>query len=66
MSNDHLSVATGEPGMLMSISVLFAIRSALTSAREEAGLAGWWQLDAPATVENIQLHAGLRRDQLTF
>ena len=52
--------------MLMSISVLFAIRSALTSAREEAGLAGWWQLDAPATVENIQQHAGLRRDQLTF
>merc|ERR1719433_1458356 len=60
------SKATGEPGMLMSISVLFAIRSALTSAREEAGLAGWWQLDAPATVENIQLHAGLRRDQMTF
>ena len=52
--------------MLMSISVLFAIRSALTSAREEAGLTGWWQLDAPATVENIQLHAGLRRDQMTF
>ena len=52
--------------MLMSISVLFAVRNALSSAREDAGISGWWQLNSPATVENIQQHAGLRRDQMTF
>merc|ERR1712025_407290 len=60
------SKATGEPGMLMSISVLFAIREAVSSAREDSGLTGWWQLNAPATVENIQQHAGLRPELFIF
>ena len=58
--------ATGEPGMLMSIGVLFAVRDAVSSAREDSGLAGWWQLNAPATVESIQQHAGLRPDLFVF
>ena len=52
--------------MLMSISVLFAIRSALDSARKEAGLSGWWQLNAPATVEKIQQHAAVRQEHFIF
>ena len=40
----HSSKATGEPGLLMAISVLFALRNALESARQDAGLSGWWQL----------------------
>ena len=58
--------ATGEPGMLMSIGVLFAIRDAVNSAREDSGLTGWWQLNAPATVEAIQQHAGLRPELFIF
>ena len=52
--------------MLMSISVLFAIREAVTSAREDSGLTGWWQLNAPATVETIQQHAGLKPELFIF
>ena len=52
--------------MLMSISVLFAVRNALNSAREDAGLSGWWQLNAPATVENIHQHAAVKKDQFIF
>ena len=58
--------ATGEPGILMSIGVLFAIREAVSSAREDSGLSGWWQLNAPATVETIQQHAGLRPELFVF
>ena len=52
--------------MLMSIGVLFAVREAVSSAGEDSGLAGWWQLNAPATVETIQQHAGLRSDLFVF
>ena len=52
--------------MLMSISVLFAIRSALESARKEAGLAGWWQFNAPATVEKIQQHGAVKQEHFVF
>merc|ERR1712198_409625 len=39
----YSSKATGEPSLLMSIGVLFAIRDALNSSRSDAGLSGWWQ-----------------------
>ena len=39
----HSSKATGEPAILMSISILFALRNALNSTRQNAGLYGWWQ-----------------------
>merc|ERR1712227_941486 len=60
------SKATGEPAILLSISVLFAIRDALNSARKDAGQTGWWQLNGPATVEHIQLHTGITMDQFIF
>ena len=36
--------ATGEPALLMGISVLFAIWDALNSYKVDAGQTGWWQL----------------------
>jgi len=62
----YSSKATGEPSLLMSIGVLFAIRDALNSSRSDAGLSGWWQLNGPATVEQVNLHAGVTTDQFTF
>ena len=45
--NQHFHIfisATGEPALLLGISVLFAIWDALNSSREDAGQSGWWQL----------------------
>ena len=41
---DQSILATGEPPILLSISVLFAIKAALNSARTDAGLTGQWTL----------------------
>jgi len=60
------SKATGEPALLMSVSVLFAIKDALNASRMDAGLAGWWKLDGPATVEKIHQHAGVSPHQFVF
>jgi len=60
------SKATGEPALLMSISVLFAIWDALNSSRKESGLTGWWQLNGPATVEHIHQHAGISPEEFIF
>merc|ERR1711922_46468 len=60
------SKATGEPALLMGISVLFAIKDALNSSRNNAGLAGWWRLDGPVTVEKIHQHAGVNPEQFIF
>lgn len=60
------SKATGEPALLLAVSVLFAIKNALTACRADAGLAGWWKLDGPATVEKIHQHSGITPDMFTF
>lgn len=60
------SKATGEPALLLSISVLFAIWDALNASRQDAGQTGWWQLNGPATVEHIHQHAGLTPEQFIF
>ena len=75
-------VATGEPAICMAVSVFFAIRDALNSARKDSGINGWWQfgknveakyfliieifLDGPATVEKIRLHNGVSTDQFVL
>jgi xanthine dehydrogenase/oxidase len=48
------SKATGEPPLCMSVSILFAIRNALFSARNDAGNTEWFQMDGPITPEDIQ------------
>lgn len=53
------SKATGEPSICLSISSVFAIRHALMSARDDAGLEPQWiHLGAPTTPENIVLNSG--------
>ncbi|KAG8310131.1 hypothetical protein J6590_069743 [Homalodisca vitripennis] len=54
------SKAVGEPPLIMSNSVLFAIRQALRSARKDVGLPDQWlPMDAPFTGENIFLSSGI-------
>ena len=48
------SKASGEPPMALAASALFAAREAIASARADAGVSGWFELDAPLTVERIQ------------
>jgi len=45
----------GEPPLLLSCAVFFAIRSAIKSARAEAGLSADFVFDSPATVSKILL-----------
>ncbi|KAJ6644053.1 Xanthine dehydrogenase [Pseudolycoriella hygida] len=53
------SKATGEPGVCMSIVVLFALRHALDSARKDAGITEkWFRLGAPSTPDVIFLNSG--------
>lgn len=50
------SKATGEPPLCMSCVILFALKNALSAARQEAGEPDeWYQMNAPATTENIFL-----------
>ncbi|XP_055537408.1 xanthine dehydrogenase/oxidase-like [Wyeomyia smithii] len=59
------SKATGEPAMNMTISVIFALRYALLSARKDAGLpAEWISLGAPSTPDQVFLLAGNSVEQL--
>ena len=44
----------GEPPMALAASALFAAREAIASARADAGVSGWFELDAPLTVERVQ------------
>ena len=51
------SKASGEPGYLLAIACFFAIKSAVYSARAEAGASpsAYFRLDAPATRERVQV-----------
>merc|ERR1712142_1085947 len=60
------SKATGEPALLLGISVLFAIWDALNEYKKDAGQTGWWQLNGPATVEHIHQHAEVDPAQFIF
>uniref|UniRef100_A0AAG5D729 FAD-binding PCMH-type domain-containing protein n=1 Tax=Anopheles atroparvus TaxID=41427 RepID=A0AAG5D729_ANOAO len=58
------SKTTGEPALNMTVSLLFALRMALNSARKQAGLSGeWYSIDVPATPEQICLLAGNTMEQ---
>ncbi|ESO07509.1 hypothetical protein HELRODRAFT_110470 [Helobdella robusta] len=52
----YSSKAIGEPPLLLAISVVGAIRQAITSARKDAGLSdNWFRLDSPLTCERIRM-----------
>lgn len=47
------SKSTGEPGICLSFGVVLAIRHALVSARKDAGLEEWFEMQYPCLPENI-------------
>jgi len=48
------SKATGEPPLCLGVTVLFALRDAIDSARKDAGVSGdFYQMDGPTTPEDI-------------
>lgn len=58
------SKATGEPAMNLTVSIVFALRNALMSARRDAGLPNEWiSLGAPSTPDQIYQLAGNSLEQ---
>ncbi|XP_058461613.1 uncharacterized protein LOC131436745 [Malaya genurostris] len=58
------SKATGEPALNMSIVVLFALRNALKSARQDASLPDEWiPMGTPTTPDQIYMLAGNKIEQ---
>ncbi|XP_076288597.1 xanthine dehydrogenase rosy isoform X2 [Lasioglossum baleicum] len=52
----YSSKAVGEPPLFLASSIFFAIREAIKSARQEAGLNNdYFRFDSPATAANIRL-----------
>lgn len=49
---------TGEPPVLMAVSVAAAVRMAIEAAREDNGLTDWVQVDCPLTPEKVMLACG--------
>ncbi|KAK3093911.1 hypothetical protein FSP39_021700 [Pinctada imbricata] len=58
----YSSKAIGEPPLFLSASVYFAAKDAISSARSDAGLDGYFQLKSPATPERIRMAC---QDQFT-
>ncbi|XP_038073974.1 xanthine dehydrogenase/oxidase-like [Patiria miniata] len=56
------SKAIGEPPLFLAASVFFAIKDAIQSARDDAGVPGTLKLDSPATAERIRMAC---QDQFT-
>ncbi|XP_042858609.1 indole-3-acetaldehyde oxidase-like [Penaeus japonicus] len=48
------SKATSEPAVPLSYTVLMALRDAVASARADGGTSGWFNIEAPFTVEKLQ------------
>lgn len=54
----------GEPPLVLSTSVFFAIKQAILSARRDQGDASWFTMPAPATVGRIQSNCRVQRGKL--
>jgi xanthine dehydrogenase/oxidase len=48
------SKSAGEPPLILCSSIWMAIKHAIASAREDRGVKGYFQLDLPATLDQIQ------------
>ncbi|XP_028998370.1 xanthine dehydrogenase/oxidase [Betta splendens] len=50
----YASKAVGEPPLFLASSVFYAIKDAVSAAREESGIRGAFRLDSPASAERIR------------
>lgn len=60
------SKAVGEPPLILSNSILFAIRHAISSARQDKGVTGHFRLDLPASVDKIQQACLVESNEFCF
>jgi xanthine dehydrogenase/oxidase len=60
----HSAKNIGEPPVALAVSALLAVKRAVLSARADAGVDGWFELDAPATVARVREACATPRDQL--
>jgi hypothetical protein len=60
----HSAKNIGEPPVALAVSALLAVKRAVLSARADAGIDGWFELDAPATVARVREACATPRDQL--
>ena len=49
--------------MALAVSALLAVKRAVLSARADAGIEGWFELDAPATVARVREACATPREQ---
>lgn len=48
------SKGVGEPPLVLANTIFFAVKHAVLAARQDRGLHDWFEMEAPATVENIR------------
>jgi len=60
------SKSSGEPPLVLSVSVAMAIRSAITAARADVGNKEWFRLDLPLTPDQIHLACLVSDKDLTI
>lgn len=60
------SKATGEPPLILSNSVLFAIRDAIDASRKERGVNGHFKLDLPASIDKVQQACLVKPSEFTL
>ncbi|MCU0326106.1 MAG: hypothetical protein MUF45_12760, partial [Spirosomaceae bacterium] len=48
------SKGVGEPPLVLANTVFFAIKHAVLAARQDRGLNDWFEMESPATVDNIR------------
>jgi len=60
------SKASGEPPGMLATSCYMALKDAIYAARSEVGLSGYFNMDTPASVDNVQKLCGIKLDQLSF
>jgi xanthine dehydrogenase/oxidase len=65
--NDLMSSkGVGEPPLVLANTVFFAVKHAVLAARMEVGNLDWFQMEAPATVEEIRRLCNVDIPDLTF
>ena len=60
------SKGVGEPPLVLSSTVFFAVKKAIIAARQDRGNHDWFEMSAPATVEKIRKHCNVSMQDLTL